>query len=93
MVGPGSDFMNRFEMIKKTFNGEELRYSLELPGSVSGAHSTFFNPKKREITLRPEDLRGIFDPVLDRILSLILSQIKLPDAEFGKSVINVSSLS
>ena len=85
--------MDRFEIIKKNFNGQELNYSLALPASVSGADSTFFNPKKGVITLRPEDLRGIFDPVLDRILSLILSQIKLPDAEFGKSVINVSSLS
>ncbi|RJE20277.1 hypothetical protein PHISCL_07386 [Aspergillus sclerotialis] len=64
MVGPGSNFMKEFEYIKRDFNGE-LPYTLTLLG-----------PVPREITLSPGDLRGIFDPVLDRILSLILSQIK-----------------
>lgn len=94
-VGPGSELMDRFEEVKRAFNGGERKYSLSLKSiklKSPGASQSFFNNRTKEITLVPNDLRGFFDPVIQQIFSLILSQITLLHQEFNEIIINVSSL-
>lgn len=38
-----------------------------------------------------DDLRSLFDPVVDQILSLVRQQIKEASAQNGRGVINVRS--
>lgn len=83
--------MNDFEEIKRNFHGGESEvYQLRLDISAPNADPSFFDKERRVITLRSQDLRGWFDPVITRILSLILSQITAPGAGFKRRVINVS---
>ena len=53
--------------------------------SIGGVYQ--FPSRKRQIALDPNDLRGLFDPVIEFfVFSIILSHIKLPDATFEKVI-------
>lgn len=82
--------MGEFEKCKRNFRGDEdVCFSIGLDVSAPKADPTFFNRRKREITLRCRDLREIFDPVLDNIFSLILSQISAAKERLKQNIINV----
>lgn len=90
-IRPGSTLMNRFEEAKHTFNGEgEKTWNLPLNIDGTKADPTFFDRRRRCIILRSQDLRDLFDPVLNKIFTLIASQITAANDKFQRQVINVS---
>ncbi|RHZ47431.1 Hsp70 family protein [Aspergillus thermomutatus] len=90
MKGPGSQFMKAFESIKRDFgySDEENVFELPLNMKLTDARPQYFNDDERLVLLSSEDLRKVFDPVIQQIVKLVRQQIKDATAEAGKSVIN-----
>ncbi|RAL13363.1 Hsp70 family protein [Aspergillus homomorphus CBS 101889] len=76
--GPGSNFMNRFEIIKRDF-GTSCDFDVfELPLNMippSGVSSKDFDADERLVKITSDDLRTVFDPVVDQIIKLVQRQI------------------
>ncbi|EFR01012.1 hypothetical protein MGYG_04014 [Nannizzia gypsea CBS 118893] len=85
--GPGSEFMRKFEMIKKDFgyNMEEDRiHELPLNMIANEVKSEYFDAEERLVMLSSNDIRQLFDPVVNRIIGLVRKQIEdAEDAESG----------
>ncbi|RAH43079.1 Hsp70 family protein [Aspergillus brunneoviolaceus CBS 621.78] len=89
--GPGSHFMNRFEVIKKDFGNScfldilELPLNMTLPKAKSSKH---FDADERLVKITSDDLRAIFDPVVNQIISLVQRQITDARNFGGREMIN-----
>ncbi|BCR91386.1 Hsp70 family protein [Aspergillus chevalieri] len=88
--GPGSEFMKNFEVIKRDFGNSDEERIFELPinMAVEDPNPEHFDDEERMVIIHSDDLRSIFDPVVDQILSLVRQQIKDATAEVGRGVIN-----
>jgi tRNA A37 threonylcarbamoyltransferase TsaD len=84
-IGPGSFFMDQFELKKKDFGGSAPskrahRIQLHMPGLKPTAEmEQYYEKRSSSILLRHQDYKSLFDPVVDTILDLIddqVSQIK-----------------
>ncbi|PYI02703.1 actin-like ATPase domain-containing protein [Aspergillus sclerotiicarbonarius CBS 121057] len=87
--GPGSDFMKKFEIIKRDFGHSDDNTLFELPLNmkVESPDPSHFDDEERLVILSRDDLRGMFDAVVDRILNLVRQQITDARAETGRQVI------
>lgn len=93
VVGPGSEFMERFESVKATFDGQENTvFHLALNVDAPKADPTVFNRQAHLITLQDHHLRSLYDPVLDRVLDLVMLPITMLKKKYNKKIINVCSL-
>ncbi|KAL4919680.1 hypothetical protein BDW62DRAFT_199691 [Aspergillus aurantiobrunneus] len=87
---PGSEFMRKFEIIKRDFghSDEETTFELPLNMTVSDPDPEYFDEEERLVFISSEDLRTMFDPVVEQILSLVRQQIIDARRDAGKRVIN-----
>ncbi|EHK17268.1 uncharacterized protein TRIVIDRAFT_134471, partial [Trichoderma virens Gv29-8] len=81
-IGPGSSFMDAFESKKKDFRMKNpatrrpCRIQLYMPGlGVTSELGRYYDRKSHSVLLAQEDFKGIFDPVIDRIIKLIEDQM------------------
>ncbi|KAL4789394.1 actin-like ATPase domain-containing protein [Aspergillus venezuelensis] len=88
--GPGSEFMKKFELIKRDFgcSDEETTFELPLNMNIDGPDARYFDDEERLVLVSSEDLRNIFDPVVKKITELVQQQIKDANTETGKDSIN-----
>ncbi|KAF7157792.1 hypothetical protein CNMCM6106_003921 [Aspergillus hiratsukae] len=87
---PGSDFMKKFEIIKRDFGNsdEETTFELPLNMTVANPDPEFFDEEERLVLISSADLHSIFDPVIEQIVSLVQQQIADARKETGKDIIN-----
>ncbi|GFF46529.1 heat shock 70 kDa protein 12A [Aspergillus udagawae] len=87
---PGSEFMKRFEIIKRDFGNsdEETTFELPLNMNVANPDPEFFDEEERLVLISSADLHSIFDPVIEQIVSLVRHQIADSRKETGKDIIN-----
>ncbi|KAL7802898.1 actin-like ATPase domain-containing protein [Trichoderma afarasin] len=85
-IGPGSSFMDQFELKKKDFSKKTPskrahRLMLHMPGlKVSSAIEKYYERRSSSVLLTQEDYKGLFDPVISMIIRLVeeqVNQIKL----------------
>ncbi|KAG5305456.1 Hsp70 family protein [Histoplasma capsulatum G186AR] len=76
--GPGSELMNKFEVIKKDFGHSNDPTIFELPLNMNAPHAKpeYFDDEERIVLLSSEDLQSVFEPVVEQILSLVREQIQ-----------------
>ncbi|KAF3482027.1 uncharacterized protein GIQ15_04786 [Arthroderma uncinatum] len=75
---PGSDFMNKFEVIKRDFRLSNGPMDFEIPLNMNApdANSNHFDSDEQLVLLTRDDLLLIFDPVVKQILALVQQQIQ-----------------
>ncbi|KAJ5976713.1 actin-like ATPase domain-containing protein [Penicillium viridicatum] len=91
LIGPGSEFMERFETLKRSFgssNDQNPSY-LPLPIRIGReACGMGFDKGTGEFILTVEDVQSLFDPVVHSVIDLVNSQIEAAGREYGRPVIN-----
>ncbi|KAE8364462.1 hypothetical protein BDV27DRAFT_128405 [Aspergillus caelatus] len=87
--GPGSEFMKQFEIIKRDFGSSDESDYFELPlnMTVPDPDPAHFDDEERMVIISSDDLRALFDPVIDQIISLVRLQIRGARQETGKDII------
>ncbi|KAF7169279.1 hypothetical protein CNMCM5623_002075 [Aspergillus felis] len=87
---PGSEFMKKFEIIKRDFGNsdEETTFELPLNMTVANPDPEFFDEEERLVLISSADLCSIFDPVIEQIVSLVQQQIADARKETGKDIIS-----
>lgn len=96
LIGPGSEFMEEFETLKRSFGSSNNQnpFCLPLPirmGREACGMSGFYT-ETSEFILTVEDVQSLFDPVVRSVIGLVNSQIQAACREYGRGVINVSTL-
>ncbi|KAL4948273.1 hypothetical protein BDW69DRAFT_199012 [Aspergillus filifer] len=88
--GPGSEFMRRFETLKRDFgvSDEQTIHELPLNMDVDDPDPKYFDVDERMVIISSDDLRTVFDPVVDQIIQLVRKQINDANVEAGKDRIN-----
>ncbi|PLB48506.1 actin-like ATPase domain-containing protein [Aspergillus steynii IBT 23096] len=90
--GPGSEFMNKFDIIKRDFTDPEDAEILELPLNMTMSKlkldPEYFDGDERQVLVTSGDLRRIFTPVVDKIMRLVEQQITDASRETNKDIIN-----
>ncbi|PYI36946.1 actin-like ATPase domain-containing protein [Aspergillus indologenus CBS 114.80] len=88
-TGPGSSFMNKFEIVKRGF-GQTPQTSFELPLKMKLCRPdpAHYDEEERLVTIDENDLHAMFNPVVDKVLSLVRQQIDDAKVEAGKDVVN-----
>ncbi|GBF66389.1 hypothetical protein TMEN_9109 [Trichophyton mentagrophytes] len=84
--GPGSEFMRKFEIVKKDFGfniEEDKIYELPLNIRAGKVKSEYFDDEERLVLLSSNDIRQLFDPVVDQVIGLVRKQ--MDDAEDAES--------
>ncbi|KAF5669335.1 hsp70 [Fusarium circinatum] len=80
-VGPGSQFMDQFEMRKRDFSLDtpsKKSYRLTLPMhslKVTPEMQKYYDPHFYWVLLSKDDMKSLFDPVIDVILRLLKDQV------------------
>ncbi|KAL4900219.1 hypothetical protein BDW74DRAFT_182974 [Aspergillus multicolor] len=89
-TAPGSHFMNQFERIKRDFghDSENTTYDLPLRMGTTTADPAYFRADEGQVVISDQDLRGLFDPVVKKILELIRQQINDANLQAGRNAIN-----
>ncbi|KAL2862593.1 Hsp70 family protein [Aspergillus lucknowensis] len=87
---PGSEFMNKFEIIKRDFGNSDEKTIFELPLNMTVANPDpkYFDEEERLVLISSDDLRAIFDPVIDQIMILVRQQIEDSRKESAECTIN-----
>ncbi|KAL3478805.1 hypothetical protein BJX99DRAFT_223928 [Aspergillus californicus] len=87
---PGSEFMKKFEVIKRDFGHSDEQTSFELPLNMTlpEPNPEYFDDEELFVILSSDDLRAIFTPVIDQILSLVRQQITDAQNDARKDIIN-----
>ncbi|KAL4733033.1 hypothetical protein BDV11DRAFT_200880 [Aspergillus similis] len=88
--GPGSEFMRRFETLKRDFgvSDEQTVHELPLNMTLDEPDPRYFDEDERMVLISSDDLRTVFDPVVDQIIQLVRKQIEDANNEAGKDSIN-----
>ncbi|KAL4942784.1 hypothetical protein BDV06DRAFT_211602 [Aspergillus oleicola] len=88
--GPGSEFMRRFETLKRDFgvSDEQTIHVLPLNMTIDDPDPKYFDEEERIVMVSSDDLRTVFDPVVDQIIQLVRKQIDDANIEAGKDMIN-----
>ncbi|PGH03861.1 hypothetical protein GX51_03849 [Blastomyces parvus] len=75
---PGSEFMNKFEVIKKDFGHSNEPTTFELPLNMNAPYAKpgHFDDEERMVLLSNKDLHSVFEPVVEQVLSLVREQIQ-----------------
>ncbi|KAL4783416.1 actin-like ATPase domain-containing protein [Aspergillus varians] len=86
---PGSEFMKKFELIKRDFgtSNEETVFELPLNMTVEDPDPEYFDEEERLVFVSSKDLRAVFDPVVEQIIRLVRQQIKDANREAGRNSI------
>ncbi|WJG37027.1 uncharacterized protein FOBCDRAFT_146923, partial [Fusarium oxysporum Fo47] len=80
-VGPGSQFMDQFEMHKRDFSLDtpsRKSYKITLPMRrlvVTPEIEKYYDPDFNWVLLSKDDMKSLFDPVIDVILKLVKDQV------------------
>ncbi|KAK6357992.1 hypothetical protein TWF730_007346 [Orbilia blumenaviensis] len=78
--GKGSQLMQKFEACKRTFGEDDSEsWFLELPVAVNNDYDNRISDG--EIELSSDDMKLLFDPVVDEIIQLVKSQAKKVKSE------------
>ncbi|KAH8689553.1 hypothetical protein BGW36DRAFT_391084 [Talaromyces proteolyticus] len=85
---PGSEFMSKFEVIKQDFGypNQPKIFEIHLNMNAPNADPKYFDEEERMVFLSSEDLRSIFDPVVERILAMVRQQIQDSQEETGNRI-------
>ncbi|KAF3479675.1 uncharacterized protein GIQ15_06651 [Arthroderma uncinatum] len=89
--GPGSEFMKKFEFVKKDFGYstfEEEVHEIPLNMTVHDPDPDHFDEEERHVLITNDDLRQMFDPVVDQIIGLVRRQIDDANADAERIKIN-----
>ncbi|RAL15262.1 Hsp70 family protein [Aspergillus homomorphus CBS 101889] len=87
--GPGSYLMNKFEIIKRGFGlSHQAMFELPLNMKLEKVDPRYYDEEERVVFLYDDDLRGMFNPVVDKIVSLVHQQIEEVRRERGKDIVN-----
>ncbi|KAL3430242.1 hypothetical protein BDV09DRAFT_202347 [Aspergillus tetrazonus] len=88
--GPGSEFMRRFETLKRDFgvSDEQDVHELPLNMTLDNPDPKYFDGDERMVIISSDDIRTVFDPVVDQIIQLVRKQIDDANTEAGKDMIN-----
>ncbi|KAI9373397.1 hypothetical protein BJX61DRAFT_533164 [Aspergillus egyptiacus] len=86
----GSEFMKRFEVIKRDFGNYESESTFELPLNmhVVDAGPMHFDEEERLVIMTNDDLCKVFDPVVDQIVQLVRDQLEEAKNQAGEDIIN-----
>ncbi|KAL4881112.1 hypothetical protein BJY04DRAFT_218627 [Aspergillus karnatakaensis] len=87
---PGSDFMRKFELIKRDFGyseEEDTIFELPLSMTLKKPDPEHFEDDEQMVLLSSKDMRAIFDPVVEQIIRLVKKQIKDANTESGRNCI------
>lgn len=84
--GPGSDFLNSFELNKRSFSAtgrpdKKTGLQLYMPRvlqdpNFSEKYENHYSLRTKRVLLSHEDWRALFDPVVDQVIKLVLDQVK-----------------
>ncbi|KAL4933394.1 Hsp70 family protein [Aspergillus undulatus] len=87
---PGSGFMRAFESIKRDFGSSDEENTFELPLNITlvDPDPKYYDEEERMVIVSSNDLRNMFDPVVDQILDLVKEQLEDAKEEAGQDVIN-----
>ncbi|XWW96770.1 hypothetical protein V2A60_004750 [Cordyceps javanica] len=97
LIGPGSAFMNQFEQRKKDFSRNDssrraFRLSLRMHKlKCSHAMDKYYERSSSSVLLTYQDLKELFDPAVQKVLSLIENQVQQAD-EVGEVSIDTIAL-
>ncbi|PVH83064.1 actin-like ATPase domain-containing protein [Cadophora sp. DSE1049] len=72
---PGSRMMRTFEDAKMSFEDDNIMAFVTMPPEIGREDDETLDIEDGEMRLDPEDMRQIFDPCVNRVLTLIDSQI------------------
>ncbi|TFB06033.1 Heat shock 70 kDa protein 12B [Trichoderma ghanense] len=81
-IGPGSAFMDQFELKKKDFSMKTPskrahRLVLHMPQlQVTTTTAKYYEKRSSSVLLTQEDYKMLFDPVIDMIIGLVQDQVK-----------------
>ncbi|KAH8702220.1 Hsp70 family protein [Talaromyces proteolyticus] len=89
-IGPGSAFMRRFEALKRNFglDTEDTTYELPLNIRSSQVAPEYYDEEEGSVIVSDQDLRDVFDPVVDQIIRLIKTQMQDANKEMETGTIN-----
>ncbi|KAL2851693.1 hypothetical protein BJX68DRAFT_265937 [Aspergillus pseudodeflectus] len=90
-IGPGSEFMNKFEIVKRDFGmstEDDSVHPLPLNMPLQKADPEYFDVDERFVLLSNDDLQGLFEPVVSKILNLVRQQVEYANEQAGRSAIN-----
>ncbi|OJJ58314.1 hypothetical protein ASPSYDRAFT_1179147 [Aspergillus sydowii CBS 593.65] len=89
-TAPGSEFMNKFEIIKRDFGypSAEMKHELFLNMNPVGVNPEYFNEDESLVIISKNNLQSLFDPVVEKILALVRQQIVDANKEAGRQAIN-----
>ncbi|KAJ5509810.1 actin-like ATPase domain-containing protein [Penicillium freii] len=91
LIGPGSEFMERFETLKRSFGSSNNQnpFYLSLPIRMGReACGMGFDKGTGKFILTVEDVQSLFDHVVRSVIGLVNSQIEAAGREYGRPVIN-----
>ncbi|EED23507.1 Hsp70 family protein [Talaromyces stipitatus ATCC 10500] len=88
--GPGSEFMNKFERVKRDFgfSKEDKINELRLKMNLKDPDPTFYDEEETFVLLSNNDLRKMFDPIIKQIIELLQQQIEDANREAEREAIN-----
>ncbi|KAF1995081.1 hsp70-like protein [Amniculicola lignicola CBS 123094] len=77
-TGPGSRFMQAFESKKRAFSGIQVgrrghKLPLNMPDALASASG--YDKRWNDIVLSHDDMKKCFDPVVEKIIELVSSQV------------------
>ncbi|KAH7324857.1 hsp70-like protein [Stachybotrys elegans] len=82
MIGPGSQFMDQFELKKRDFSMKTpsrraLRLTLPMKNlKVTEETKKYYEDNFNYVLLTQQDMKALFDPVVDRIVGLVAEQLE-----------------
>lgn len=92
MTGPGSRFMDQFEMAKRDFSLSQPKFRphrLHLPMvslRLSSESKKHYDSCFGYVLITQEDMKSLFDPVGDRIIGLVADQVNRVKNETSKGI-------
>ncbi|KAH7380827.1 hypothetical protein BKA64DRAFT_749560 [Cadophora sp. MPI-SDFR-AT-0126] len=78
---PGSRMMKDFEEVKRSFEGDSIMAGVAMPPEIGRDDDETLDIIDGEMRLDSDDLRQIFDPSVNRVLTLIDSQVEAVSAQ------------
>ncbi|KAJ5187904.1 actin-like ATPase domain-containing protein [Penicillium cf. viridicatum] len=92
LISPGSEFMEGFENLKRSFGSSNTQKPFPLPLPIrmgrEACGMSGFDKRTDTSILTVEDVQSLFDPIVYNVISLVNSQIAAAGREYGRPVIN-----
>ncbi|KAJ0417519.1 hypothetical protein BJY00DRAFT_325500 [Aspergillus carlsbadensis] len=92
-TGPGSEFMNKFEIVKRDFGlkteEDDAIHQLPLNMVLPEVDPEHFDVDERLVLITNDDLQLLFEPVVAKILSLVSQQIEYANRQAINRIILV----